>query len=445
MVLHRNSHRDERRRRVLLEEAGPGETEAREADQDGAPRRGTVATKPYSDSALAIHQPRVVDLIPIRMWSLSVLALLIASAVVGLEALYGYLAQYSEIVTLRQVPAFDLAASGNLGQWFAGGLLLWAAGLGCLICLMRRHRTDDYRGRYRLWYWVVPLLLLASVNQSADFGTSLRVVILAVAGIPDYPNAGLIWAAIATVLATSVAARLVFEMRASRLAVVFVATAWAAAGLVQATQLDWFLAGGETFQVMVTSGLRMLACASLYLSLCLFARHVYQEAHGQLPAKARKKKEAAAPKPRARRKSADADAANPASQTSEAKAEAVKTESAKPVKAAEPVTAAGQSPSTTTAANANRQAGMKLRVDGPHATPGNAESKTAKSPAATTPVDAAKRRVSAPAVAEKAPATSTAQQGHDADDDDEDDGDSSLSRSERRRLKKMQRRERRQG
>ena len=84
---------------------------------------------------------------------------------------------------------------------------------------MRRHRTDDYRGRYRMWYWVVPLLLLASVNQTADWGTSLRMVILAAAGIPDYPDATLIWAAVATVLATAVAMRLVIEMRASRLAV----------------------------------------------------------------------------------------------------------------------------------------------------------------------------------------------------------------------------------
>ena len=461
MVLHRNSHRDERRRRVLLEETGLDEPELRDADQGGLPRGGGNATKPYSDSALAIHQPRVVDLIPVRLWSLTVLALLVTSAVVGLEALYGYLAQYSVTVALRQVPAFDLAAPGNLAHWFAGGMLLLAAGWGCLIYLMRRHRTDDYRGRYRLWYWVVPLLVLASVNQSADFGTSLRVFVLAAAGIPDYPNASLIWAAIATVLATSVAARLVIEMGASRVAVMFAVIAWASAGFVQAMQLDWVLDGVGTFQVMVESGMRMVACGTLFMSLCLYARHVYQEAHGKLPAKT-KRKESATPKPRMRRKAAEVDAPDrnisnrnvPAStaKTESAKAEPSRLDSAKPSKTAESVPGAGAAQATTSAAasNANRPAGMKLRVDAPHATPGSPETKSAKSVTApkttapSMPVDIGKRRVSAPAVAEKSPAAATVHQAPDAGDD-EDDGDSSLSRSERRRLKKLQRRERRPG
>jgi hypothetical protein len=441
MVLQRNHHRDERRRRVLLEETGLDESETRDADREGATRSSGGCAKPYSDSALATSQPRVVDLIPVRVWSLVVLALLVACLGVGMEALYGYLALGDGIVALGQVPAFDLAAPGNIANWFAGVLLLLAAGLGCLTFLMRRHRTDDYRGRYRMWYWVVPLLMLASVNQTVDWGTSLRIVILAVVGIPDYPDATLIWAAIATLLATAVATRLVIEMRASRLAVVFVVAAWGSAGFVQAIQLGWILEGDTTFPVMAASGLRLLACGTLFLSLCFYSRHVHLEVHGQIVTKKRAK---VASRTRARRKSAEGDTATVAPSES-TKAESAKLASSKPVstKAAEPAPAAA---SAASSAAAQRLAGMKVRVDAPHVASATSEAKPARTTPAPLSADAIKRRVSAPAVAEKAPTLAAAHPDRDSSGDgDGEDDDSSLSRSERRRLKKLQKRERRQG
>ena len=52
-----------------------------------------VAAKPYSDSALAMHQPRVVDLIPVRVWSHDVADFARRVRLgTGLEALYGYMA-----------------------------------------------------------------------------------------------------------------------------------------------------------------------------------------------------------------------------------------------------------------------------------------------------------------------------------------------------------------
>jgi hypothetical protein len=440
MVLHRNNHRDERRRRVLLEEPGLDESEARDAGQEGTTRTSGGCAKPYTDSALAIYQPRVVDLIPVRVWSLVVLTLLVTCLGVGIEALYGYLALGDGIVRLGQVPAFDLAAPGNIANWFAGGLLLLAAGLGCLTFLMRRHRTDDYRGRYRMWYWVVPLVVLASVNQTVDWGTSLRIVMLAAVGIPDYPDATLIWAAIATVLATAVAVRLVIEMHASRLAVVFVVTAWSSAGLVQAMQLGWILGVDGVFQVMAASGLRLLACGTLLLSFCLYSRHVHLEVHGQIVTK---KRAQSAPRTRARRKSSAVDTATIAPSGS------AKAESAKPAlpksmppkpastKATEPALAGVQATPAASTSAAQRLAGMKVRVDASHAEP-------AKTPSAPLSAEAIKRRVSAPAVAEKAPALAASHQDRD-DSADGDSDDPNLSRSERRRLKKLQKRERRQG
>ena len=127
------------------------------------------------------------------------LALLAISIATGLEALYGHVALGYTSLRIDQVPAVDLAAPGSVADWFSSCLLLAAAGLGILTYLIRRHRVDDYRGRYRMWYWMVPLLVIASLDQVSDLQTSLRTALLVLAGIPDYADATLIWSAVLAV------------------------------------------------------------------------------------------------------------------------------------------------------------------------------------------------------------------------------------------------------
>ncbi len=277
MVFHRSNHRDERRRRVLIEETGSSPTE---------PSSGTAAqvapgpVRSYTEAALAPHQPRVVDLIPSRCWTISVLALLAISMAIGLEALYGQLALGYSVLTITQVPAVDLAAPGNVAEWFSSVLLLAAAGLGILISLIRRHRVDDYRGRYRMWYWVVPLLFVASLNQVSDLSTSLRTAVLVLAGVPGYPDAALIGTASLTLVAAMVGIRLAIEMRSCSLSVVSLVVALASYVAVGAIELNWILEGESTCRVMAVGGLRLAANISLFLAMCLYSRHVFRDASG---------------------------------------------------------------------------------------------------------------------------------------------------------------------
>ena len=41
-----------------------------------------------------------------------------------------------------------------------------AAFFSAIIVQFRRHRIDDYRGEYRVWYYFVVALILASINAS---------------------------------------------------------------------------------------------------------------------------------------------------------------------------------------------------------------------------------------------------------------------------------------
>jgi hypothetical protein len=401
MVFHRSNHRDERRRRVLIEETGLSATE---------PSAGTAArvasgpVRSYTEAALSPHQPRVVDLIPSRCWTISVLTLLALSTATGLEALYGHLALGHSVLTVAQVPAVDLAASGNVAEWFSSVLLLAAAGLGILTSLIRRHRVDDYRGRYRMWYWVVPLLFAASLNQVSDLSTSLRTAVLVLAGVPGYPDAELIWTASLTVVAAVVGIRLALEMRACRLSVVSLAVALASYVAVGAIELNWMLAGEGPFRVMAVGGLRLAANISLFLAMCLYARHVFRDASGLVTPKAGR----ATPKAKPRRK------------RDESISQSTK-------------------PSESAAADSSRRpADSKVRIDAPHATSPSAGIKVQKPKPAESAPDNSNRRPPTPSVGEKPVADSA----DDEFDTDDDAGGDKLSKAERRRLRKLQRRER---
>ena len=103
---------------MLIEETGLSPTEP---SAGTATRVASGPVKSYTEAALSPHQPRVVDLIPTRRWTISVLALLAISMATGLEALYGHVALGHSVLTVDQVPAVDLAAPGNVADWFSSG------------------------------------------------------------------------------------------------------------------------------------------------------------------------------------------------------------------------------------------------------------------------------------------------------------------------------------
>jgi hypothetical protein len=407
MEFRRNSHSDERRRRVLIEETGlsPPESWSAPRKGDGLERVSAEPVKAYTEAALSPRQHRVVDLIPTRRWTMLLLVLLAISIATGLEALYGYVALAYTPLRIDQVPAVDLGAPGNVADWFSGCLLLAAAGLGVLTYLIRRHRVDDYRGRYRMWYWMVPLLVIASLNQVSDLQTSLRTALLVLAGIPDYADATLIWSAALAVVTTAVAVRLAIEMRACRLAVASLIAAVACYATRQAAELDWILEVTGVFRVMAVAGLALIGNIHLFLALCLYARHVHRDARGEVTPKARTAK----PKVRARRPRSEAATAT-----------------ATPSPVAAPASAAASSPAKDT----------RLRVDQPH----TAAIAARKQDEPRGPEDVShvilKRRAPVVAVAERHAAAPS-----DDPELDDEAADSNLSKAERRRQRKLRRRD----
>jgi hypothetical protein len=246
------------------------------------------------------------------------------------------------------------------------------------------------------------LLVVASLDQVCDLQSAVRTALLTLASIPDYPDATWIWSAVVTVLATAVTVRLAVEMRACRLAVAGSCVALACCVAQQAAALDWVLETRGVFRDMALAGLVLGGNIHVFLALCLYARHVYRDASGEITPKVR------VAKPRVRLRRARSESAAAQSSPSAASSPAATT---KPVKQS------------------------KDRVDPLHT--------------ATPPV-AAQKEVTPRATVEVARATpnphgplSVARQSASDEESDEDAAGTALSKAERRRQRKLQRRENR--
>lgn len=283
---------DERRRRVLRDEIASGDTEVA---QPTTSAKGPV--RAYSDSVLCDRQRRVSDFIPLRPFALASTILLLITAVAAIEGLYihttppgGHSAagHFSvrhgrRIAGEHPFAALDLAARGNVGVWFSS-LLFAGATLSVLGMLsIRAHRVDDYRGRYRVWWWVAAALAWASLDTATGLHDSVGQGIQLLAGDSLAGGRTILWVALYGVIFGTLALRASLEIWASLPAVV----AGSCAALLYfasiAVQLQMApLPGGHVLHVVIGSSLLMLAHVSLVSCVLCYARHVHFDAQGRL-------------------------------------------------------------------------------------------------------------------------------------------------------------------
>ena len=286
---------------------------------------------------------------------------------------------------------------------------------GFLIFSIRRHKVDDYRGRYRLWLPVSGLLILASIDAGTGLHRAARGLLhfIATQYLPETSLARhhAEWqTGLAAALFVAIAVRLAIEMRGSRAAVSWLALAaggYLATGLVEFHVIQFASAG---LVAVASSSARLVADWALLSSVVFYSRYVYLDSQGILAARAlaREKKRRAA-------KAAAKEAAKAKEQAREeaAAARASKTESA-----------AAASPGPTAGKRTDLEAESKpqtLRTS----IPGRPENK----PASPLKVPSIHRATA-----------NTDEEEDDADDADDDSG-TALSRAERKRLKKLARRE----
>jgi hypothetical protein len=485
MEFRRGGQSNQRRRRVLKEDAGGDDPAASEAAAEPAPRRrrrsSALSKRTYTDAALLENQPRVTDLIPQRLWTLSVAVLGALSAVALVLALYAHSDWGARWLGEQNLAALDPMTRGSLSSWLSSALLGLAAIGSVAVFSIRRHRIDDYKGRYRVWLAMAVVCLLASIDATTALHRvpqqALQVVATRYAAgtsLGEYP--GFWWIAFNLAAVVAIAARLSVEVRRSAGAAGWVVAAAASYLAAGAVELDFFQTPSPFVDVLMQAAAKLFADAALLFAVTAYARYVYLDSQGIL-AKRRaerlaRKREAAAEREARKLAKAEARAAAQA-EKDQRRADAERQKEEKRAAAAERRVAAKPEAAKTGTATTEAAKIEAAKSEGENRAAAKAESakpepikseagkadvsksatsKPVTSPVGTPPVATPPSAPATPkstAVPAATAASAAAASSVDQDDDSEDEdaeGDeqyAGMSRAERKRLKKLARRDNR--
>ncbi len=250
-------------------------------------------------------------------WSL--LSLMGTAVITGLTTLY--VAGPGLFRTPGRWPAMaDLGRPGSLGNWFSSLLLLMAAFYAVVNYTVRRHKVDDYRGRYRIWLWAAASWFLMASDTAASLHQCVQGTLVSLTGTRLVGDGTILWLGPSMILFGFIGTRLLIDMwtcRAASASFIFSALAYLAA-LVSFFQVVRLLT--EVADTALSNGLLLAGHFLLACSMVLHARFVLLDAEGRLPrpavkrqakskgsAKAKVKPETADAKASTKRELADAD------------------------------------------------------------------------------------------------------------------------------------------
>lgn len=280
------SQRRQRVRRLALEEHGETADTTTEAPKPVKRTRARKTKKlAYASRAQRRHQNKTTDLLPKRRIPIAITVVLLAVSIGALNLLASLQISWSEL--LGSSNALSLSGAGTLSGWFSSFLLILSGLASLQIYALRQHRNDDYRGTYRVWLWMAAIFVLASVNSVVNFGqffTALTGSLMEVSATS--PHRMFWWVLAAKLLAlTGLVVRGIFEVRASKGALVMVVLVWLAyAGsiVIQVPPAkEAIVSNYET----VHGNCLLVGTALSLMFVLVYARYVYLSANGLLKVK----------------------------------------------------------------------------------------------------------------------------------------------------------------
>ena len=166
------------------------------AKQKQLPAQATDATtrdsvRAYFDNALLENQPRLTDLIPKSLWAY--LAMLLLGGISIYACQQAFLHTRDLDSTSFPTHLFEISGPGNVASWLHSVTLLMLAVGATMVYLLRRHKTDDYSGRYRLWLH----LALFAGGLSIESATGLHEILVVPLAQTDFTapwNQASVWA-----------------------------------------------------------------------------------------------------------------------------------------------------------------------------------------------------------------------------------------------------------
>jgi len=306
MSLSSNQRRDQRRRLVVSWKRSAGQADAPASD---SPR----ASAAYDPDALPEKQRGPAVLLPTGLGglSLAIAAVLVPLGGIVAAACSGPFFGRDLFVGggrfARTVAAagavFDPLGIASLQIWLAQTLLVAAAGVALIVRLMRRHRRDDFNGRFRAWGWMAFVLVATACDGVVPVGRLVAAVFSDATGIVLGPNGIGWWVAISSLVVVAVSLWAVLPLHERLATSIWLSLAVAAWGASAAATC---LADGRDRIVAVGIAAWSFGAAFAFAAMLAAARSVIREVRGQC----------GVAKPKAA-KPAKADAAKPAAPTME--------------------------------------------------------------------------------------------------------------------------------
>lgn len=241
---------------------------------------------------------RITKLLPRSPLVLSLLFLAGCAILGGLEAAYYYMPALAAQTTDGRIETFDLDSEGSLAVWFSSATLSLCAAVAYLVYSVRKHKADDYHGRYRIWLWAAACWLVMSIDETASLHEGFKELMTLATGQRIYGDGSLWWVLGYGLVLGVIGTRLLLEMRSCRTSTLFLGLAGAAYGTAVVAQLEFLLPQSGARGVMLEEGCEMLGNLLLLLSMTVHARYVVLLAEGEIEERApRKAKKAASEKP----------------------------------------------------------------------------------------------------------------------------------------------------
>ncbi len=272
-----------RRRRVLRDDKATKSASSKRG------RTGAAKLQLYVEDAVTASQPRVTDLIPRRIFGLLVWLLCGLIAVAIVQVLFVWRTVHFTDYAQAQTPALKLTGPGTLSAWISSMLLMLAAVVSLTVFTIRRHKLDDYRGRYRLWLWVATFCCLASLDASTGFHRMWQAGLIFLTERTLWGDGSIWWIGGGGALALVLWLRVIIDSWRSRGTLI-----WLWLTLVCYTSASTFYLhlvqiGPIEVDMMCYMGLLMTGHVLLVYSLLVYARYVYREAAGEVRAATEKK------------------------------------------------------------------------------------------------------------------------------------------------------------
>ena len=200
-------------------------------------------------------------------------------------------APVSSVLGDEAVAVLVLQSPASLGRWFSSTLLGLAAGTAMFIYALRRHRLDDYHGRYRVWISAALGCLLLSIAESTGLIALARAVVR-LGTDWGHVRFEIAWSTAITLLAAAAGIRLAIEIRRCGPALASLALAMLCFTVAAAIYWQWPISIGERVAPLWGRGSWLAAYVMLQGTFILYARRVQLEVAGTaaLPARKRRSK-----------------------------------------------------------------------------------------------------------------------------------------------------------